>query len=179
VVRIPVISERFSSSTATEKADDTARDRAVARAKVDDRSLARDRFGTGTGTGTAVTERPVVTDTPTVAAGPRPRASLISTLALILGVVSALTVMTGILVGAGIAIGIVGILFGVAGFGATKRRHVAGKSDTMIGLALSAAAVVFGVLAFNGALPWLSPETDQVARVRDWLAAQLPWLFPS
>jgi hypothetical protein len=98
---------------------------------------------------------------------------------LVFGVCAALTVLTGVLAGPGIGLGVIGALFGVLGVGATGRRHVAGKADAMLGLAFAAGAVVVGILAFNGMLPWLTPETDQVGRVREWLAGELPWLFPS
>ena len=195
MVRIPLISERSAMATEDENADGRiderdegiAEDRVVARAKVDERQrLAADK------TVIMRPNPPVTVDTrqrvpatteasavEALPAGPRPRASLMSTLALVFGVAAAFTVLTGVLAGPGIALGVVAALFGVLGMGATGRRHVAGKADATFGLLLAAGAVVVGILAFNGMLPWLTPETDQVARVRDWLASELPWLFPS
>ena len=198
MVRIPLISERSARATEDENADGRiderddriAEDRVVARAKVDERQrLAADKTVTmrpnppvtvdTRRTGPVTTMTTPTTDVEALPAGPRPRASLMSTLALVFGVTAALAVLTGVLVGPGIAIGVVAALFGVLGIGATSRPHVAGKADAMLGLLLAAGAVVVGILAFNGMLPWLTPETDQVARMRDWLASELPWLFPS
>lgn len=204
MVRIPLISDRSAKVTATEDENDDGRvdarddriaeDRVIARAKVDERVAARHRMAAGTTVAAEpatermapqppVVEQPVTTtansDVVTAPIGPRPRASLISTLALVFGLVAALTVLTGTLVGPGIALGVVGTLFGVVGIGATNRRHVAGKADAMLGLLLGVAAVAVGIAAFNGMLPWLSADTDQVGRVRDWLAGHWPWLFPS
>jgi hypothetical protein len=192
-----LISDRSAKITATEdenadgrvdvRDDRIAEDRVVARAKVDERQrLAADKTVVTRPSAplTVDTRRtvPATTTTPDVEvapAGPRPRASLMSTLALVFGVCAALTVLTGVLAGPGIGLGVIGALFGVLGVGATGRRHVAGKADAMLGLVLAAGAVVVGILAFNGMLPWLTPETDQVGRVREWLASELPWLFPS
>jgi hypothetical protein len=129
-----------------------------------------------------VTERPVThapVATEAVPVGPRPRASLLAMGALVFGLMSALAVLSGILAGPGVALGVLGIVLGFGGLAATGRRHVAGKADALLGLLLAMAAVVVGVGAFNGMLPWLDPDTNQVARVHDWLAAQVPWLFPS
>jgi hypothetical protein len=192
-----LISDRSAKITAAEdedadgrvdvRDDRIAEDRVVARAKVDERQrLAADKtVVTRPSVPLTVDTRrtvPATTTAPDVEvapAGPRPRASLMSTLALVFGVCAALTVLTGVLAGPGIGLGVIGALFGVLGVGATGRRHVAGKADAMLGLAFAAGAVVVGILAFNGMLPWLTPETDQVGRVREWLAGELPWLFPS
>jgi hypothetical protein len=126
-----------------------------------------------------VEPRSDVEDRPTVVVGPRPRASLLATLSLIVGVVAAVSVLTGVLAGPGVALGIVAALLGLGGVGATARRHVAGKSDALLGLALGVAAVIVGVLAVSGNLPWLNPDTNYVTSVHDWMQARLPWLFPS
>ena len=34
-------------------------------------------------------------------------------------------------------------------------------------------------MTLTGAWTWLTDDTNQVMRVHDWLAARLPWLFPS
>jgi hypothetical protein len=117
-------------------------------------------------------------DRPVVVEGRRPRASLLATLSLITGVVAALAVLTGVLAGPGVALGIVAALLALGGVGATARRHVAGKSDALFGLVLGTAAVVVGVLALTGSLPWLNAETNYVTSLHDWLQAQMPWLFP-
>lgn len=104
--------------------------------------------------------------------GPRPRASLMATLALISGVASALFVLTGVLAGYGIVLGALAVLFAVGGFSATSRRHVAGKSDAMIGLLLGIGAIVFGILVLTDSLSWLTTASDKVGDLRTWLDNQ-------
>jgi hypothetical protein len=110
---------------------------------------------------------------------PRPRGSLLATLALVFGVGAALTVMTGTLAGPGVALGLLAAIFGIGGMSATGRSHISGKSDALLGLALALGAIVIGTLTLTGALPWLTPDTDQVSEVRSWLESQVPWLFPN
>lgn len=105
-------------------------------------------------------------------AGPRPRASLFATLSLILGVGSVLFVLAGTLAGYGIALGGLGALLGVAGISATSRRHVAGKSDALLGLVLGLGAVVLGILAMTGQFTWPTTDGDWVLRFREWLDSQ-------
>ncbi|WP_326562769.1 hypothetical protein [Micromonospora sp. NBC_01796] len=105
-------------------------------------------------------------------AGPRPRASLLATLSLVLGVASVLFVLTGTLAGYGIAVGALGALLGVGGISATSRRHVAGKSDALLGLGLGLTAVVIGILAMTGQFTWPTTDGDWVLRFREWLDAQ-------
>jgi hypothetical protein len=157
----------------------------VGRAQVDERLATRRRLAArtaaaGTVVNTSATPGIAPDATETMRpAGPRPRASLMATLSLILGVSAALTVLTGLMAGPGVALGLLAAIFGFAGISATSRRHVAGKSDALLGLALALGAVVVGCLALTGTLPWLSADTDVVNRSRDWLDSQLPWLFPS
>jgi hypothetical protein len=108
----------------------------------------------------------------TTPVGPKPRASLLATLGLVIGVASALLVLTGLLAGYGIALGIFGLLLSIGGLSATGKRHVAGKSDALLGIALNIGAMVVGALALTGALPWLTTETDKVDQLRQWLDAQ-------
>jgi hypothetical protein len=110
--------------------------------------------------------------------GPRPRASLTATLSLILGVVAALSVLTGVLAGPGVAVGLLAALAGLVGVAATSRRHVAGKTDACLGIALGVGAIVIGVLVLTGNLSWPNGHVDQVMRVHGWLSAHLPWLLP-
>jgi uncharacterized membrane protein YphA (DoxX/SURF4 family) len=111
-------------------------------------------------------------DEVTVVAGPRPRASLLATLSLIFGLAGALFVLTGALAGYGIALGAIALLLAFAGLSATSRRHVAGKSDALLGLLLGLAAVGAGVLAVTGQFDWPNTDGDTVQRFRDWLDAQ-------
>ncbi|WP_320067509.1 DUF308 domain-containing protein [Micromonospora sp. RTGN7] len=107
-----------------------------------------------------------------VVAGPKPRASLLATLGLIVGVAGALAVLTGTLAGYGIAVGALGAVFSVFGLLATRRRHIAGKTDALFGMTFGIAAVVLGVLAMTGQFDWPTTDGDWVQRLREWLDSQ-------
>ncbi|NBE80537.1 thrombospondin [Micromonospora sp. NEAU-HG-1] len=106
------------------------------------------------------------------AAGPKPRSSLLATLGLVVGVAGALAVLTGTLAGYGIAIGVLGAVLSVFGLLATRRRHIAGKTDALLGMAFGVAAVVLGVLAMTGQFDWPTTDGDWVQRLREWLDSQ-------
>jgi hypothetical protein len=106
-----------------------------------------------------------------VAAGPKPRASLLATLGLIGGVAAALLVLSGPLLPYGIGLAVLALILSVSGMHATGRRHVAGKTDALIGMVLSLAAIVVGVLALTGSLSWLGTDMQPVATLRQWLDA--------
>ncbi len=125
----------------------------------------------------AATERVVVDADrepapPPVVAGPRPRASLLATLGLITGVAAALLVLSGPLVGYGIGPAVLTLILSLGGISATGRRHVAGKTDALIGMVLALGAIVEGVLAPTGSLSWLGTDTPPVNQVREWLDAR-------
>ncbi len=105
-------------------------------------------------------------------AGPRPRASLLATLGLIIGVAAALVVLSGPLVGYGIGPAVLTLILSLGGISATGRRHVAGKTDALIGMVLALGAIVEGVLAPTGSLSWLGTDTPPVNQVREWLDAR-------
>ncbi len=109
---------------------------------------------------------------PPVAAGPKPRASLLATLGLIVSVVAALLVLSGPLLGYGIGLAVLGLILSLSGVHATGKRHIAGKSDALIGIMLSLGAIVIGVLALTGSLSWLGTDMDPVTTVREWLDAR-------
>jgi hypothetical protein len=111
-----------------------------------------------------------------VMVGPRPRSSGLATVSLMLGVLAVAAVATGVLAAAGVAIGALAVLVGVGGISATGRRHVAGRSEALFAVVLGLAAVVFGIMALTDALSWLSADTNQVSRLRDWMYAEMPWL---
>jgi hypothetical protein len=146
----------------------------VGRAQVDEREAARRRLATPPPTGTVVD-----TTRPEVVAGPRPRASMLATLSLVFGVVAALALLTGVLTGPAVAVGAFAALVGFGGLSATTRRHVAGKSDALFGIALGLATVVVGTLTLTGTMTLFDGTTNFVTQARDWLQVQLPWLFPS
>jgi hypothetical protein len=112
------------------------------------------------------------TETTPVVAGPKPRASLLAALGLMLSVAAALLVLSGPLLGYGIGVAALALVLSLAGIHATRRRHVAGKSDALIGMVVSLAAIVVGVLALTGSLSWLGTDMHPVTSVREWLDAQ-------
>ena len=190
MVRIPLTADRTDKMTTS---DETATsERVVAtdedgsitgRAKVDERLAERQRQAARAAiprTYGATATSTIAPDTAEVIrpVGPRPRASLMATLSLVLGVGAAIAVLTGVLAGPGVALGLLAAILSIGGISATSSRHVAGKSDAMLGMALGLAAVVVGSLALTGTLPWLSPDTDYVMRAREWLEANVSWLFP-
>jgi len=104
------------------------------------------------------------------------RVSLLATLGLIFGVAGVAAALTGLLAPWAIAIGALGLLFSFGGIIAGVRPHVAGRGLGTLGVLLSGTAVVFGILALTGQVSWLDSDTDQVARLNDWLDARLPWM---
>ncbi|MBQ0992824.1 thrombospondin [Micromonospora sp. H61] len=124
------------------------------------------------------TDRPVdptpgvSTPEPPVTRGPKPRASLLATLGLIVSVAGAMFVLTGTLAGYGIGLGAFGAVLAVLGLMATRRRHVAGKTDALFGVLIGLAAVVIGVLAMTGQFDWPTTDGDWVPRFREWLDSQ-------
>jgi hypothetical protein len=115
---------------------------------------------------------PVAAGPEPVVTGPRPRASLLATASLVVGVAAAMFVLSGVLAGYGIALGVLALVLAIAGVSATGRRHVAGKTDALIGLALGLGAVVLGILVLTGSLSWLTMDTQPVNGFRQWLDAQ-------
>ena len=122
----------------------------------------------------AVADRPAQRDTDLAStpAGPKPRASLLATLGLVLGVASVLLVLSGPLVGYGIGVAVLGLLLSLGGIRATGKRHVAGKTDALLGMIFSLGAIVLGVLALTGSLTWLGTDVQPVNNLRDWLDAR-------
>lgn len=151
--------------SATALAARTDRDRTGEHPLDADRTVERPVDRDGDGVADREPERPVV-------AGPKPRASLLATLGLIVGVAGALFVLTGTLAGYGIALGAVGAVLAVFGLMATRRRHIAGKTDALLGIALGLGAVVLGVLAMTGQFDWPTTDGDWVQRFREWLDSQ-------
>ncbi|MFU8872061.1 thrombospondin [Micromonospora sp. SL4-19] len=111
------------------------------------------------------------------APGPKPRASLLATLGLIVSVAGALFVLTGTLAGYGIGLGAAGAVLAVLGLIATRRRHVAGKTDALIGILVGLGAVVLGIMAMTGQFDWPNTDGEWVGRFRDWLDAQFAGRF--
>lgn len=143
-------------------------DKAAAKSPIFRRGLLSRRSGTA--------RRPATADPTLVTPSRRPRASALATLGLILGVLSAAAVATGVLAAPGVVLGLIGALAAVGGRRAAARRHVSGRYAALLGLLLSLAAVVVGLLALDDAIRWPDTGTNEVDRLADWLARQLPWL---
>jgi hypothetical protein len=168
----------------TERADATKADNTEVstglRARLRERTAAATKAASATTFPTATdlpADATVVTDRPAVL-GPRPRASFWASMSLVLGVVAAAAVVTGLLAGPGVAVGLLAAFAGLGGIASTSRRHVAGKSDALIGTTLGLAAIVVGVFALTGNLSWLNGDTNTVTQVHDWFAAHMSWLLP-
>ena len=115
---------------------------------------------------------PTLEQKPVVAAGPKPRASLLATSGLITSVIAALLVLSGPLLGYGIGLAVLALVLSLGGVSATGKRHIAGKTDALIGMILALAAIVVGVLALTGSLSWLGTDMQPVTNAREWLDAQ-------
>ena len=104
------------------------------------------------------------------------RVSAMATLGMIVGLVGLGATLTGLLAPVGVAIGVVGGAISAGGLVGASRRGVTGHSIALLGLLASIAAIVLGVMAIGGYLPWLDSKTDEVVRVRDWLNAHLSFM---
>jgi hypothetical protein len=113
-------------------------------------------------------ENPKVEDVP-LRDDKKPRASVLATLGLVLSVVAAMLVLSGPLLGYGLGMAVLALILSLSGLSATGKRHVAGKTDALLGMVLSLAAVVVGVLALTGSLSWLGTDTQPVNSLREWL----------
>ena len=124
---------------------------------------------------TEVVERPATEET--VVERPRwVRVSALATLGLVVGLVALIATLTGLLAPAGVALGVIGGAISAGGLVGASRRGVTGHSVALLGLLLSIAAIVLGVMAIGGYLPWLDSRTDEVAKARDWLDAHLSFM---
>jgi len=159
---------RFTTAGAAADRDRTDRDKVdTAEKKADKAEVKAERAEAKADGATAVTH-----ERDTVVAGPKPRASLLATLGLVLAVVAAMLVLSGPLLGYGIGVAVLALILSLSGIHATGKRHVAGKSDALLGMALSLAAIVVGVLALTGSLSWLGTDMQPVNSTREWLDAQ-------
>ncbi|MGC5030304.1 thrombospondin [Micromonospora sp. DT229] len=141
------------------------------------RETERDRDGKVTVEPVRTADREPAPDAPPAPVGPRPRASLLATFGLVVGLAGLGFVFTGTLAGYGIALGAIGAILAVLGMISTRRRHIAGKSDALLGIAFGLGAVVIGVLAMTGMYDWPSTDGDLVARFREWLDSQFVGRF--
>jgi len=176
-VRIPTFSRQSSSDTEDERPTMATGNAAPVRERTDvpprvaSPAPARDdRTAANRDANVAVARR---TEREAARDNRKPRASLFATLGLIFSVVAALLVLSGPLLGYGIGVAVLALILSLTGISATGSRHVAGKTDALIGMILSLAAIVVGVLALTGSLSWLGTDTQPVESVRRWLDTQL------
>ena len=125
-----------------------------------------------------VVDRPVAEKT-VVEEPPAPRwvrVSALATFGLVVGLLALAATLTGLLAPVGVAAGVVGGAISAGGLVGASRRGVTGHSVALLGLLLSIGAIVLGVLAIGGYLPWLDSRTDEVVKARDWLNAHLSFM---
>jgi hypothetical protein len=84
--------------------------------------------------------------------------------------------LTGLLALEGIAVGVLGIMICLIGWGSVRRPHVTGHSLVLIGLLAATAAIVIGVLAVTGDVGWPTSSTNEIDRLHTWLNDHWPWL---
>ncbi|GIJ47541.1 hypothetical protein Val02_44270 [Virgisporangium aliadipatigenens] len=106
----------------------------------------------------------------------RARASLIATLALLVGVTSVYAALTGVLAPVAVVLGVIGLILSFGGMSASGKPRIAGGGLALFALILSVGGAVLGVLAMNHTTGWLDSDIDQVARLRDWIDTQLPFM---
>jgi hypothetical protein len=159
--------------TVDEDATQTMERPAPRQPDIDDRRPADRTVAAPPATEERVVERPV----PVEETAPRwVRVSAFATFGLIVGLVALAATLTGRLAPVGVALGVLGGAISAGGLVGASRRGVTGHSVALLGLLASIAAVALGVMAITGYLPWLDSRTDEVAKLRDWLDARVPWM---
>ena len=104
------------------------------------------------------------------------RASMAATLGLMIGLVGVAAALTGRLAPFGVVLGVLGVLISFAGVSAGRKPNVAGRGLGTLGLLVSFVAIAFSVLALTHSVSWLDSNVDQVAKLRDWINVQMPWM---
>jgi hypothetical protein len=138
---------------------------------VDDRAQAP--RGTATVPPVAPQTAPV-SPAPTKVAGGR--TSFLATLGVIVGTAAPLAALTGRLAPLGLALGVLGVLLALGGLASTSRPNINGRGVGMLALLLAAGGIVLAILAMNHTFTWLDSSVDEVARLRQWLDARMPWM---
>jgi len=106
---------------------------------------------------------------------PRAHTRVSAVLGLMVGLTGVYAAMTGVLSRVAIVVGVVGAVLSAMAMGRRGRR-VTGGGVALLGLLLSVGAMALGLAVTTGALVWPDAGTDEVMRLRDWLATQAPWL---
>ncbi|WP_051799888.1 hypothetical protein [Catenuloplanes japonicus] len=172
-MRLPTFTRSAGTTTADDEITEVRPAVAPRDTKVDDRTPYA-KSSTDTITRPSPPPPPVAVPVET---GPRARTSIMATVGLALSVGAAALVMTGLLAGYGIGVAVIAFLASAAGFVATRHRHVAGKFDALVGMLVSAAALILGIMAVTGDLSWISVDSSTVGPAREWLDAQFPNWF--
>lgn len=106
----------------------------------------------------------------------RPRVSFTATLGLMVSLIALCATLSGLLAPAGFAVGVLGVLFSIFGLVAASRDHVTGHSLAILGVLFGLAAIVLSAVAMTGRYAWPNSDTNEVARVHQWLVDRWPWL---
>ena len=106
----------------------------------------------------------------------RPRVSLTAALGLTISLIALCATLTGLLAPVGFTIGVLGVLFSITGMVAVSRPHLTGHSIAILGILAGLAAIVLAALAMTGWYTWPNSDTDEVARLHQWLVDRWPWL---
>ena len=106
----------------------------------------------------------------------RHRVSLTATLGLATSIIALCATLTGLLAAAGFTLGVLGVLFSIGGMIAASRPQLTGHSLAILGILVGLAAIVLSALAMTGRYAWPNSNTDEVARLHQWLVEQWPWL---
>lgn len=105
----------------------------------------------------------------------RPRVSLTATLGLATSIIALCATLTGLLAAAGFTVGVLGVLFSIGGMIAASRPQLTGHSLAILGILVGLAAIVLSALAMTGRYAWPNSDTDEVARLHQWLVDRWPW----
>jgi hypothetical protein len=97
-----------------------------------------------------------------------------ATIGLITGLLAVAASLTGLLAPEGIAVGVLGIMICLIGWGAVRRPHVTGHSLVLIGLLTATTAIVIGVLAVTGDFARPTSNTNEIDRLHTWLNDHWP-----
>lgn len=191
MARMTVFGRRSDERAADETAAD---DRAVARADervageraaekraAEKQAADTERMRIPTGRGVATVEAPRTVPAPAgapsaVERGWGGRTSGLAVTALMLGMTAVYAALSGRLAPVGIVVGVLGVLFSIAGMSATRRRGVTGRGVALVALLASAVGLIFAIAAINGGVSWLNGDADQIAQARDWLNNHFTWL---
>ncbi|MGH3734600.1 MAG: hypothetical protein ACRDT6_03095 [Micromonosporaceae bacterium] len=103
------------------------------------------------------------------------RVSWLAITGLVLGVLGIVGTLTTELLPIGALLGVVGLLFALAGLYATRHRLLASRPLALVALVVCLGAVALAVMAYSGQFDWLD-RADQAGWLRQWLNDRIPGL---